>query len=93
MVKHYRTHKNGSAIWKLLEHTPLQSCPECHDSTSLRYLGFVETYMSGLHAKMYHCQTCDAWVDVIWDKKRGRYQDSKTCRSMRVRLAHPHQRP
>jgi len=44
---------------------------------SLTYLGFVETYMTGLHAKMYQCQACDAWVDVIWDKKRGRYQDNQ----------------
>lgn len=77
MVKHYRTQQNGSAIWKLLKHTDLHACPECHDETSLTYLGFVETYMDGLHAKMYQCQACDAWVDMIWDKKQGRYNDDR----------------
>ena len=80
MVKHYRTHKNGAAIWKLLEHTDLHICPECQSSSGLKYLGFVETYMAGLHAKMNLCRTCGAWVDVIWDKKRGRYQNNRTAR-------------
>jgi len=79
MVKHYRTQKNGTAIWKILEHIDLEACPECQEKTSISYLGFVETYMEGLHAKMYQCQACDAWVDVIWDKKHGRYHDSSSA--------------
>lgn len=79
MVKHYRMKKNGTAIWKLLEHTHLKSCPECRQQSSIIYLGFVETYMPGLYAKMYQCQACDAWIDVIWDKKRGRYQENETA--------------
>ena len=76
MAKRYRTIKNGSAIWKILEHKNLHRCPECKDKHSLTYLGFVETYMSGLHGKMYQCQSCNAWIDVIWDKKHGRFLDS-----------------
>ena len=79
MVKHYRTQKNGSAIWKILEYTDLQSCPECNSNKNVIYLGFVETYMTGLHAKMYQCLECDTWVDVIWNKEQGRYDENHSA--------------
>lgn len=72
-MKYYRTKKNGAAIWKILEHREMQNCPECRTKQSMTYLGFVETYSKGLHAKMYQCNSCDTWVDIIWEKKHGRY--------------------
>lgn len=72
-MKYYRIQQNGAAIWKILEHREPKTCPECREKNSLSYLGFVETYMSGLHGKMYQCNGCESWVDLIWQKHLGRF--------------------
>lgn len=76
-MKFYRTEKNGAAIYKILEHRKLKFCPECHEKKSLSYVGFMETYMSGRHAKMFVCKSCNTWIDMIWDKELGRFTDKE----------------
>lgn len=76
-MKKFRTQKHGTAIWKILEHRDLHSCPECKSEGSLHYLGFVETYSLGLHGKMFQCNICETWVDMVWSKRLGRHQDNE----------------
>lgn len=72
-----RTEKQGTAMWKIFGHMKVHECPECQKSQSLTYLGFAKNYMAGLHAKIYQCQDCNSWVDVIWEKYRKRNKSEK----------------
>lgn len=67
-MKRLRTERQGTAMWKILGHTKLHECPECNQRNSLTYFGFAKDYMAGLHAKIYQCQDCESWIDVIWEK-------------------------
>ena len=75
MSKQFRTKGKDNAIWKILEHETPDCCPECKSNNSLQYLGFVETYTVGLHGKMYQCNACNAWIDLIWSKQLGKFLD------------------
>jgi len=77
-MKRLRTERQGTAMWKVWGHTKLHTCPECQERGSLRYFGFAKNYTAGLHAKIYQCQACESWIDVIWEKHRRRKDKSAT---------------
>ncbi len=67
-MKQLRTERQGIAMWKIFGEIKVHECFECKQKNHIRYLGFVKDYTPGLHAKIYQCDGCDTWIDVIWEK-------------------------
>jgi hypothetical protein len=75
MSKLIRTQGHDSAIWKTFHHHPTHSCPECQCLNTLEYVGFARAYIDGMHAKLYVCMECGAWLDCIWPSEIGSNPD------------------
>jgi len=64
-----RAKNYGSPVWKIFSQDKPTTCPECSTKHSLRYIGMDTKYSAVMSAKLYCCESCDGWVDLVWSRR------------------------